>query len=105
MQNLRIKSLRDNITDGMSEYKLAADLQVSVEDARAIIHDYFRAFPRIKTFLDKLGRLAVSRGYIRTFAPTRRIRFFKDYNDPRITEKRKGEIDREGRNAPMQGRR
>jgi DNA polymerase I-like protein with 3'-5' exonuclease and polymerase domains len=99
------KTINFGLAYGMSEYKLAADLMIPVEDARAIIRDYFRAFPRIKTFLDRLGRLAVSRGYIRTFPPTGRIRYFKDYNDPRITEKRKGEIDREGRNAPMQGRR
>lgn len=96
------KTINYGLAYGMSEYKLARDLMIPVEDARAIITDYFKRFPRIKKFLDALGGLGVSRGYIRSFAPTRRIRYYKDWNDPRIDDKRKGEIDRESRNFPMQ---
>lgn len=87
---------------GMSQYKLASTLQISVEEAERIISNYFRKVPKVKSFLTGLGELAKTNGYIRTGDLYRRIRWFEGYNN-KDDFKRQGQIEREGKNLPIQG--
>lgn len=96
------KTLNFGLAYGMSEYKLADTIEVSVDEARGIIEKFFSRVPDVKKFLDMLGYLGKTRGFIRTPKPYSRIRWFDGYQN--IGDfKRQGEIDRASRNHPIQG--
>ncbi len=93
---------------GMSKFKLADTIDISVDEAEAIINKFFNAVPKVKSFLVGLGNLGKSRGYIRTAAPFSRVRWFpkwKDATNPNhpMAFKYLGEIERESMNTPIQG--
>lgn len=103
-----IKTLNFGLAYGMSEYKLANTIDISVEEARKIITDYFAVVPRVKAFLTSLGDYGVNNGYIKTYAPYRRIRWFGQWspalNEEIFEESRLlGEIRRASMNTPIQG--
>lgn len=86
----------------MSKFKLADTMQISVEEADKIIQRFFKVVPKVEYFLNTLGNLAKSRGFIKTAPPYGRIRWFDGYNDS-DNFKRLGEIERAGKNSPIQG--
>jgi len=112
---LRGKSYRDvaktinfGLAYGMSYMKLADTLDISITDAKEFINRYFEALPKIKSFLKLLGNYGKNNGYIKTFAPFRRIRWFEDWaslaglpHKDKFT--RLGEIERASKNTPIQG--
>ncbi len=95
------KTINFGLAYGMSEYKLADTIEIPVPQAKAIIDKFFKVVPKVKQFLDLLGRTGVTNGMIKTPPPYRRIRFFDDYKseDKKII----GSIDRASRNSPIQG--
>jgi len=109
LQNLGIKSLRDNTTDGMSEFKLSNTIGVSEKEAKEVIDKFFSKVPKVKSFLDTLGKLGRKRGYIKVPNPYGRIRFFpkfdvlKAYPGNPIASTWYGEMERAGKNTPIQG--
>lgn len=98
---------------GMSAFKLAATLKISVQEAKQLILDYFKAFPKIRRLLEVLGRFGVKNGYSRTMAPFFRKRWYSkwkyvtDYIEAHLTEieynPTLGEIERASKNHPIQG--
>ena len=100
-----VKSLNFGLAYGMGPGSLAARLEISKEDAKKLISDYFRAFPKIKVFLDSLKQEALDKGYAITYAPFKRKRFFPGwYRSIGFKEpERAGEIGRAGTNLPIQG--
>jgi DNA polymerase I len=103
------KSVAFGLSYGMSEYKLANTLEISVSDAKAIIDQFFKAVPKVKDFLDSLGNTGKMRGYIKTAKPYSRIRWFPNWKkameNPHDKDSFKifGEIERQSKNAPIQG--
>jgi DNA polymerase I-like protein with 3'-5' exonuclease and polymerase domains len=108
-----VKSINFGLAYGMSEYKLAATLHITVKEAKQLIDDYFKTFPRIGGMLGNLGRFGVTRGYIQTLSPFFRKRWFpywkyvrnkipehigKIQYDPTL-----GSIERQSKNTPIQG--
>jgi len=88
---------------GIGPFKLADTLNISTKEASDLIDKYFTAFPNIKAFLEMLGKFGKMNGYIRTFKPFKRKRFF-DYWDGRNTPpKEMGMIERASKNTPIQG--
>lgn len=87
---------------GMSKFKLADTIEISVEQADAIINKFFGAVPKVKQFLDSIGNFGKLNGYIRTPPPYGRIRWFDGY-DNKDDFKRLGEIERASKNSPIQG--
>lgn len=108
-----VKTINFGLAYGMSEFKLARTKQCSVPEAKALIADYFRAFPKIKKVLDYFGGFAVSKGFIMTLAPFGRKRWFPKWHMRRRNiiphlrgikhDKILGEIERAGKNTPIQG--
>lgn len=99
------KTVNFGLAYGMSEFKLADTLGISVKEAKIIIDNFFKIVPRVKALLDMFGSLAKKHGRIRTAAPFRRIRQFKDWE---LAVEAKdfvllGEIERAGKNSPIQG--
>jgi DNA polymerase-1 len=64
---------------------------------------YFKTFPGIKVLLDNLGRYGQAKGYITTFMPYRRIRFFPKVLDGTADKQHLSSVDRKSRNTPVQG--
>jgi DNA polymerase-1 len=95
------KTINFGLAYGMSKFKLADTMQIDVDEADKIIKKFFSVVPKVEQFLNYLGNLAKTRGYIRTAAPYRRIRFFE--NNDKEDFKRLGEIERAGKNTPIQG--
>jgi len=109
----QVKSINFGLAYGMSEFKLAGELQITVPEARALIETYFTVFPKIKATLDFLGDFGLQNGYIMTLAPFHRKRYFpywhenKMYVEPHRLGIRfnstLGEIERASKNMPIQG--
>lgn len=99
--------------DGMSEFKLASTLRITVPEAKQLIIDYFKAFPGIGSLLDFLGDFGVKNGYIQTIWPLYRRRWFLNWKyytrfiDSHLMEAQYhpglGEIERASKNQPIQG--
>ena len=98
------KTVDFGLAYGMSHYKLADTIDVSEKEAKDIIDKFFKAVPKVKTFLDKLGEYGKNHGYIMTPPPFNRIRWFPKWKGKNNTSfKDLGEIERASKNLPIQG--
>ena len=102
-----VKTINFGLAYGMGPNKLANTLNISVDRAKELIEKYFKAFPSIKGFLDKLGNFGKKYGYIKTFPPYNRKRWFTTWY-PRIWDNKSsmfelGSIERASKNTPIQG--
>ena len=103
----QIKAINFGLAYGMGPFKLADTLQISKSEAEALIEKYFTEFPNIRDFLTKLGTFGTRNGYICTFKPFKRRRWFdtwfpKIWND-RSKMQEFGSIERASKNTPIQG--
>jgi len=103
----QIKAINFGLAYGMGPFKLADTLQISKHEAEALIEKYFTEFPNIRDFLTKLGTFGTRNGYIRTFKPFKRRRWFDNWF-PKIWNDRSkmqefGSIERASKNTPIQG--
>jgi DNA polymerase-1 len=102
-----VKTINFGLAYGMGPNKLSNTLNINVEGAKALIEKYFQAFPAIKGFLDKLGNFGKKFGYIKTFPPYNRRRWFinwypKMWNNS-LAKMELGSIERASKNTPIQG--
>lgn len=108
-----VKTINFGLAYGMSKFKLSSTMRIVVNEAQALIDEYFKTFPKIKVKLDAFGRFGVENGYIKTFAPFGRKRWFpyweycKGAIRAHITgieyNKDLGSIERASKNMPFQG--
>ena len=91
----------------MGPHKLADTLNISIDEAKELIEQYFQAFPSIKSFLESLGDFGKTKGYIRTFRPFKRRRWFSNWYPKMYNNKSAmmelGSIERASKNTPIQG--
>jgi DNA polymerase-1 len=100
----QVKSINFGLAYGMGPHKLADQLDIKINEASELIDKYFNAFPSIKDFLDKLARFGVNHGYIRTFKPFKRRRWFDSWLPHGMTAPQdRGSIERQSKNTPIQG--
>jgi DNA polymerase-1 len=102
------KNLNFGIIYGMSEFKLAKELVISKQEAKDMITSYYKALPKLKSYLDACKAYGMKNGYIRTFKPYSLIRFFPEWagiSALQDWEKKKaiGSIERQSGNSPIQG--
>ena len=102
-----VKTINFGLAYGMGPNKLSDTLNISIDDAKLLINKYFDAFPSIKGFLDKLGNFGKKYGYIKTFPPYNRKRWFTNWY-PKIWDNKSsmmelGSIERASKNTPIQG--
>ena len=104
-KNLRtqVKGINFGLAYGMGPHKLSDTLDIPLKEASELIDKYFEAFPSIKNFLTKLGNFGKRNGYILTYSPFRRKRFFTEWDGPATTPKDLGMIERASKNTPIQG--
>jgi len=106
------KTINFGLAYGMSKFKLADTMGISVGKADEIIKRFFSVVPKVEKFLTMLGELGKARGYIRTSLPYRRMRRFQkleEYveqvgsNQGFHDFKYLGEVERASKNMPIQG--
>jgi DNA polymerase-1 len=99
------KTINFGLAYGMSEYKLADTMDISVKQAKEIINKFFAAVPKVEKFLNGLGNLGKKRGFIKTALPYGRIRWFPEWEFAVDTDDFKllGSIERASKNSPIQG--
>jgi DNA polymerase family A/LAGLIDADG-like domain len=96
------KAINFGLAYGMGPQGLALRIDKTVDEARELIASYFKAFSGVQKWLDKAGRDSVSKGYAPT--PLGRKRYFDQPNRDDFDYRRKmSEIERQGKNAPIQG--
>jgi DNA polymerase-1 len=88
----------------MGPSKLSHTVEITMGEAKKLMEAYFKAFPSIKAFLERLGNFGVKKGYSRTFPPYNRKRFYPYWRgDGSMENKMRGMIERASKNHPIQG--
>jgi len=97
------KTINFMLAYGGSKFKLSDTLGISVDEAGAIIDNYFKAVPKVAEFLERLSNYGLNHGFIRSYRPYSGIRYFDNYN-PRGNNDQKivGAISRASKNTPIQ---
>ncbi len=72
MQRSKSKMVSYGLAYGMEAYGLSQRLQISVEEAAAILNQYFEAFPYVKNYMEGTVAEARRRGYTETERGRRR---------------------------------
>lgn len=101
-QRKKAKGLSFGLPYGISSFGLSKRLNITEEEAQAMIDGYFDEYKGVKKFLDTSAHMAVNKGYVRTISG--RKRYFKIpelYADD--SKKILRAIAREAKNAPIQG--
>ena len=103
----KVKTVNFGLAYGMGPNKLADTIESSLGEAKELIESYFKVFPNIGNFLDKLERFGVKYGYARTYPPYNRRRWFSDWfknigAEPSLRGIT-GTIGRASKNTPIQG--
>lgn len=112
---LRGKSYRDaaktinfGVLFGMSKFKLSKSLDITTDEAQALIDKYFAATKQLKSYLDACANYGIMNGYIRSFKPFSFIRYFSQWKEGLSKYdnfKEFGQITRASYNSPkMYGR-
>lgn len=100
----RAKAVNFGIVYGMSEYRLARDQGMSVEEARSFIAAYFARYPRVREYIDAtIGRVQQT-GEVRTlFGRVRRFPDLLPGASGRLTRPARDALLRQAVNATVQG--
>jgi len=89
------KKINFGIIYGMGENRLAKEANISLDEARKFIRDYFSRYSGIKEYIEKMIKQAEEKGFVRTLGG--RIRFLEKHSfDPSLFE-------RQAVNTPIQG--
>lgn len=93
------KTLNFGILYGMGAVALAESTDMSREQAKKFIDDYFKEFAGVKKYIESTKRFAETRGYVETLFGRRR--YIPEINSPNWQLKR--EAERMAINMPIQG--
>ena len=96
------KPLSFGLAYGLTEVGLALRLGVSESQAKEMINKYFKKYPRVKQFLEKSGKKALTHRYSVTASGRRRYFRLPPSSDP-MFNRVKGSVERAGKNCPIQG--
>jgi DNA polymerase-1 len=94
----RAKAINFGLAYGMGVGGLARQLGTDEADAEGLLTAYFKAFPKIRGFLDAAAKTALRRGYAETLAG-RKLWF----TDMRRDGRDEGSLVRIAKNMPIQG--
>ena len=98
-QRSNAKAVNFGIVYGISSFGLSRDLDISRQEAKEYIDEYFKTYPSIKTYLDGLVSDAKERGYSETLYGRRRP--VPELSSGNFMQRQFGE--RIAMNSPLQG--
>jgi DNA polymerase-1 len=93
------KSANFGIIYGISSFGLAQNLNISRSDAKNLIDNYFKSYPKVKEYMDKQIAFARDNEYVITLFGRRR--YLPDINSRNAIVR--GMAERNAINAPIQG--
>jgi len=95
----KAKSVNFGIIYGQGAFGLSENIGVSRGEAKDIIENYFKQFPKIKEYMNQNINFAREHGYVQTIKGRRR--YLKDINSKNFTVR--GFAERNAINSPVQG--
>src|SRR5262245_3064054 len=95
----KAKAVNFGIIYGISAFGLQQRLNISRDEARSLIHNYFEKYPRVRAYIDETVALARKDGFVKT--RTGRLRYLRDINSRNISLRNAAE--RLAMNSPIQG--
>ncbi len=95
----KAKIVNFGISYGMSPYGLSKELDISVQEAKIIIDEYFRNYPGVKRWIESVLREANEKGEVRTIFGRRR-RVYELFHSKREVRE---QGERIAINTPVQG--
>ncbi|MDX6342619.1 MAG: polymerase [Trebonia sp.] len=98
-QRAKIKAMNYGLAYGLSAYGLSNQLRISVEEARALMDDYFKEFGGVREYLQSIVARARLDGYTSTIMGRRR--YLPDLTSD--NRQRREMAERMALNAPIQG--
>ncbi|GAA0518796.1 DNA polymerase I [Paractinoplanes deccanensis] len=98
-QRRKIKAMNYGLAYGLSAYGLSNQLTIPVDEARALMDEYFERFGGVREYLQAVVRRAVQDGYTATILGRRR--YLPDLSSD--NRQRREMAERMALNAPIQG--
>lgn len=98
-QRRKAKTANFGIIYGISSFGLSQRLSISRSEAKSLIDEYFKTFPKVKEYMDQSISVAGQRGYVETIMGRKRV--LNDINSKNATVR--GFAERNAINAPIQG--
>jgi len=98
-QRRNAKAVNFGIIYGQSAFGLAENLGIPRKEAALIIDEYWKQYPRIKSYMSETINTAKEYGYVETLKGRRR--YLRDINSANFTVR--GFAERNAINAPIQG--
>ena len=98
-QRKKAKQANFGIIYGITTYGLAQRMDISNAEAKDLIQDYFRTFPKVQAYMEHAKEVARAKGYAETLF--HRCRYLADINSRNATVR--GFAERNAINAPIQG--
>lgn len=98
-QRKKAKQANFGIIYGITTYGLAQRMDISNGEARQLIDDYFKTFPKVQAYMEQAKQTAREKGYAETLFGRRR--YLPDINSHNATVR--GFAERNAINAPIQG--
>ncbi len=86
---------------GVSAFGLSSRTELSHEQAKQFLDQYFRTYPRIREYIEHTVAQAREQGYVQTLLG--RKRFFPELRNPALPANQRGAVERAAINAPIQG--
>jgi DNA polymerase I len=86
---------------GVSAFGLSSRTELTPEQARQFLEQYFRTYPRIREYIEVTLNEARERGYVETLLG--RKRFFPELKNPSLPFNQRQAAERQAINAPIQG--
>jgi DNA polymerase-1 len=86
---------------GVSEFGLSSRTEMTRDEARHFLAQYFQNYPRIQHYIDSTIEQAKTKGYVETLLG--RKRFFPDLQSGRLPHNQRQAVERAAINAPIQG--
>ena len=98
-QRKKAKQANFGIIYGITTYGLAQRMDITNTEAKELIQDYFRTFPKVQAYMEQAKEEARVKGYAETLFHRRR--YLADINSHTATVR--GFAERNAINAPIQG--
>lgn len=98
-QRRQAKGANFGIIYGISAFGLANNTGITQREAKELIDNYFKTYPKVKQYMDNTILFAREHGFVQTIMG--RKRFFNDINSANAVVR--GAAERNAINAPIQG--
>ncbi|MBW7881172.1 MAG: DNA polymerase I [Caldilineaceae bacterium] len=86
---------------GVSAFGLSSRTEMTQEQAKLFLDQYFRTYPRIREYIDSTIAQAREQGFVQTLLG--RKRFFPELQNQRLPYNQRAAVERAAINAPIQG--